>query len=83
MIALPYKERIILDERTFVEMDIKEVSNKEYKFSLVLIRDEKRIIGFDNHEGRTPHKHVQNKIYHMNLLTLTNSYQIFMKKSQK
>lgn len=64
MINLPYHDRIPLDEneRQFIEMDIKETPTG-IKFSLVLIRDKKRLVGFDNHEGRDPHKHIKNKVY--------------------
>ena len=58
----PYKERIILSDRDFIDIDIKEAESG-LKFSLVLIRDNKRLVGFDNHEGHEPHKHVKNKIY--------------------
>jgi len=45
-----------------VEIDVKETKGG-YKFSLVLIQDEKRIVGYDNHEGYEPHKHIKGKIY--------------------
>jgi len=58
---IPYKERIVLSERAFIDIDIKKIKG-HYKFTIVLIKDNKRVFGFDNHEGQEPHKHVRNKI---------------------
>ena len=62
MVYLPYRERIVLSERDFIEMNI-EQTKSGLKFSLVLIRDNKRLVCFDNHEGRKPHKHIKKKVY--------------------
>jgi hypothetical protein len=59
---IPYKDRVILSDNLFIEMDIKKMG-QEYKFSIVLIKDNKRVFGFDNHESKPAHKHVGNKIY--------------------
>jgi len=59
---VPYKDRVVLSENLFIEMDIKKIG-EDYKFSIVLIKDGKRVFGFDNHESKPAHKHVGNKVY--------------------
>ena len=67
---VPYRERIILSETEFIDIDIKETS-EGIKFSLVLIRNNKRLVGFDNHEKHKPHKHVKNKVYDYDFIIKT------------
>ena len=52
-----YRERIWLSDTAFAEFDIRQHKGG-VKFSAVLVIDNKRVIGFDNHEGKPPHKHV-------------------------
>jgi hypothetical protein len=59
---IPYKDRVVLSDNLFIEMDIKKMGD-EYKFSVVLIKDNKRVFGFDNHESKLPHKHIGSKVY--------------------
>lgn len=51
-----------------VEMKIWQVPQSKdkplgYKYSLVYIRGGKRIVGYDNGEGKGDHKHYRNKQY--------------------
>ena len=61
MIQLPYIERIQLTEEAFIEIKISE-AKPQPKFSIALIKNEKRVYGIDNHENRPPHIHIRNKI---------------------
>ena len=46
-------------------MESPQSKNKshEFKYSLVYIRDGKRLIGYDNAEGKGDHKHYKHKEY--------------------
>ena len=61
-VSLPYAEKIYLTENIFVDIKI-YYGNGQPKFSLTLVKDNKRVICFDNHEGKKPHKHIKNKVY--------------------
>ena len=61
-VYLPYIEKIYLTENIFVDIKIFK-SNGHPKFSLTLVKDNERVICFDNHEGREPHKHIKGKVY--------------------
>jgi hypothetical protein len=61
-ITLPYIEKLYLKKDVFVDMKIFP-GKSEPKFSLTLVKDDKRVICFDNHEGQEPHVHIRNKIY--------------------
>jgi len=62
VVYLPYVEKIYLSENVFVDIKIYQRDGQP-KFSLTLVKDNKRVICFDNHEGKKPHKHIKNKIF--------------------
>ena len=55
-------EKIRISDLDLIEIDIKDTP-EGIKFSLVLIRNNKRLIGFDNHEHHMAHKHIKNKVF--------------------
>ena len=61
-VCLPYVEKIYLTEDVFVDIKI-FVSDGQPKFSLALVKDNKRVVCFDNHEEKEPHKHIKGKVY--------------------
>ena len=84
MTYLPYKDRIVLSETDLIEINIKEVGTKrELKFSLVLIRDKDRLVGFDNYHGQEPHKHIKGKIYPYEFETVDKLIDDFYTEIQK
>jgi len=62
VVSLPYMEKIYLSEDVFIDIKIFQ-TNGHPKFSLTLVKNNQRVICFDNHEGRKPHKHIGNKVY--------------------
>lgn len=61
-----FHEKRVLDEHHLVELKIQKVRREtDYpegiRYSLVLIRDGKRILGYDNYERKGHHKHLFGK----------------------
>lgn len=79
---IPYKERIVLSERDFIDIEIKETPDG-IKFSLVLIRNNERLVGFDNHEKHNPHKHIKNKVYNYNFVGVDKLIEDFYKEIER
>ncbi len=50
-----------------------------YKYSLVYIVDDVRVIGYDNAEGKGDHRHIKGKQSLINLSALVNWQRIFTK----
>lgn len=68
MVQLLFYRKNIESDGSIVEMKIWQVphsKNKPFglKYSLVYVREGKRIIGYDNAEGKGDHKHYKNKEY--------------------
>lgn len=66
--TLLFYRKNIEPEGNIVEMKIWQVPHSKdrphgLKYSLVYIREGKRIIGYDNAEGKGDHKHYRNKEY--------------------
>ena len=82
VVYTPYIEKIYLTESIFVDIKIFK-SNWQPKFSLTLVKDNQRIICFDNHEGREPHKHVKGKVYGYNFENVDKLIEDFYEEVKK
>ena len=66
MSELVFHDKKVLDNKHLMEIRIWKVKKDKYNpegfhYSLVLIRNNKRILGYDNHERKGHHKHVFDK----------------------
>lgn len=66
MSGLIFHDKKVLDNGHLMEINIwkvrKDKHNPEgFHYSLVLIRNNKRILGYDNHERKGHHKHIYDK----------------------
>ena len=60
-----------------------EKSNKNQlglKYSFVFIKDNARILGYDNHENKPPHVHRYNKEYTYNFIDIETAINDFYKE---
>ncbi len=53
------------------------------KYSFVLIKDNIRILGYDNHENKAPHVHRGNKEYPYNFINIETAIDDFYKEVKK
>lgn len=53
------------------------------KYSFVLIKDNVRILGYDNHENKAPHVHRGNKEYPYNFADIETAIDDFYKEVKK
>lgn len=53
------------------------------KYSFVLIKDNIRILGYDNHESKQPHIHRQGKEYRYNFKDIETALDDFYKEAKK
>lgn len=53
------------------------------KYSFVLVKDNVRILGYDNHENKPPHVHRGNKEYHYNFTDIVAAIDDFYKEAKK
>ena len=63
MSELVFHDKKLLDNEHLMEIKIWKVKKDKYNpegfhYSLVLMRNHKRILGYDNHERKGHHKHV-------------------------
>lgn len=63
---LVFHDKKVLDRNHLMEIRIWKVKKDKYNpegfhYSLVLIKNNKRILGYDNHERKGHHKHVHDK----------------------
>ena len=66
MSELVFHDKKVLDNEHLIEIKIWKVKKDRYNpegfhYSLVLIRNNKRILGYDNHERKGHHKHIHGK----------------------
>ena len=66
MSELVFHDKKVLDDKHLMEIRIWKVKKDKYNpegfhYSLVLIRNNERILGYDNHERKGHHKHAYNK----------------------
>ncbi|MBI1935842.1 hypothetical protein HYS31_05365 [Candidatus Woesearchaeota archaeon] len=66
MSELVFHDKKILDNEHLMEIRIWQVKKDKYNpegfhYSLVLIKNTKRILGYDNHERKGHHKHFHDK----------------------
>ncbi len=81
--GLVYHEKKYIAENTFREIKIWRVPKSEdkphgYKYSLVYIVDGKRVIGYDNAEGKGDHRHYRGKEYPYKFHGLDKLWKDFM-----
>ena len=70
-----FHDKKILDSNHLMEIKIwkvkKDKHNPEgFHYSLVLIKNNKRILGYDNHEKKGHHKHIYDKELKYNFKTI-------------
>jgi hypothetical protein len=53
------------------------------KYSFVLIKDNVRILGYDNHENKPPHVHRRDKEYPYNFIDIETTIDDFYKEVKK
>lgn len=63
---LVFHDKKVLDRNHLMEIRIWKVKKDNYNpegfhYSLVLIKNNKRVLGYDNHERKGHHKHVHDK----------------------
>ena len=66
MSKLVFRDKKVLDNEHLLEIGIWKVNKDKYNpegfhYSLVLIKNNKRILGYDNHERKGHHKHTYDK----------------------
>ena len=53
------------------------------KYLFVLVKDNARVLGYDNHENKAPHVHRGNKEYHYNFIDIETAVDDFYKEVKK
>ena len=84
MSELVFHDKKVLDYEHLMEIKIWKVKKDKYNpegfhYSLVLIKNNKRILGYDNHERKGHHKHVYNKELEYNFEDINKLIQDFYK----
>ena len=77
-----HEEKGYLIERRVYKVPKDRWHPEGYKYSLVLIKDEKRILGYDNHERKGHHIHIKNKEMKYNFIDENNLMKDFEKDVQ-
>tara|TARA_Y100000310_G_scaffold342430_1_gene445665 strand:- start:369 stop:659 length:291 start_codon:yes stop_codon:yes gene_type:complete len=82
MSELVFREKKVLSENRIVEIKIWQVKKDEfnsegYHYSLVYVKDGKRVLGYDNHERKRHHKHVHNEELGYNFTTKERLFEDF------
>ncbi len=81
---LIFRDKVVEHDNSIVEIKIWSVpvtSDRPhgYKYSMVYIKDGKRIVGYDNHTGKRDHRHYGNKEEPYEFTTIEKLFEDFYK----
>ncbi|GBD97650.1 MAG TPA: hypothetical protein ENG83_05110 [Nitrospirae bacterium] len=81
---LIFHDKVVEHDNSIVEIKIWSVPVTSdrlhgYKYSMVYIKDGKRIVGYDNHTGKRDHRHYGNKEGPYRFTTIDKLFEDFYK----
>ena len=86
-------EPFIMRKRVYPNGDIVEIRSWQvgktpdkphgFKYSLVYIKEGKRIIGYDNAERKGDHRHYEDKVYHYEFKSIDKLFEDFFNEVRR